>query len=323
MEDLALSVVIPCKNEESFLSLTLKALSREKEKFTYISEIILVDNFSTDKSIKIAEEYDVKIYSCGGNISTVRNFGANKSNGNILCFVDADVEIKSRWSKAIIDCINEENGNQENCIFGNIYNLPLNATWVEKTWYTSLINRRKIEYINGGNLIIHRTLFEKLLGFSNRTITGEDVDLCKRAVRMNVTINNDNRIQSIHHGYPKSILDFFNRERWHGLGAINYTTEAYKSRSFLLAILTLISPILILILIYFTGIKPVTILLTTVFFVSLIACSIRMKSFFSWEPIKLNLLFIIYSLARAQAIVDMISARNITIKSSGRKKPRR
>ena len=49
-------------------------------------EIILVDNFSEDKTVKLAEKYDVGVYFKGNERSAQRNYGAKVAKGE-FCFI--------------------------------------------------------------------------------------------------------------------------------------------------------------------------------------------------------------------------------------------
>jgi len=127
VEKPALSVIIPCKNEEENLPVILQALVTEQKQFAYIVEIIMIDNFSTDASAQCAEKFGVQVYFSEGTISVLRNLGARKATGDFYCFVDADVEVEPGWSKGIADCIHEQGANAETCIYGNIYNKVMTA----------------------------------------------------------------------------------------------------------------------------------------------------------------------------------------------------
>lgn len=86
------TVVIPNYNGARFLPLTLKAVREQ----TYAPlEILLVDDHSTDDSVRIARSAGVPVIRTGANggAAVARNTGARHANGEILFFVDADVAL--------------------------------------------------------------------------------------------------------------------------------------------------------------------------------------------------------------------------------------
>jgi glycosyltransferase involved in cell wall biosynthesis len=89
---ISLSVVIPCLNEEESLEFCLKKIKKIflKKKFKF-TEIIVVDNGSTDNSLKIAKKYKARIINekTRGYGSALKT-GINASRGEYVCFADAD-----------------------------------------------------------------------------------------------------------------------------------------------------------------------------------------------------------------------------------------
>ncbi len=87
-----ISVVIPAYNGGTQLDECLNALARLA---TAPSEIIVVDDGSTDGSIQRAAEHSlgVRILATSGRMgpATARNMGAQAATGDILFFLDADV----------------------------------------------------------------------------------------------------------------------------------------------------------------------------------------------------------------------------------------
>jgi arabinofuranan 3-O-arabinosyltransferase len=82
----SVSVIVPTKNSERTIERCLKSIESQ----TYMAvEAIVVDNYSTDKTRQVAQNY-AKIYSMGPERSTQRNFGASKASGKYLLFVDSD-----------------------------------------------------------------------------------------------------------------------------------------------------------------------------------------------------------------------------------------
>ena len=86
-------------------------------------------------------------------------------------------------------------------------------------------------------MILHRELFNRVGGFDISYKTGEEEKLCENArlCHKGVILKN-NDIKAVHHGYPKNIVAFFQRMRWHGAGMTKYLLTPWKSKPLLLAI---------------------------------------------------------------------------------------
>lgn len=104
---LLVSVVITTKNEENNIANCLESVKNQafpKEKI----DIIVVDNYSTDKTIDIAKQYADKIYSYGPERSAQRNFGIKQAGSKYILYLDADMILSENVIKECIDrCENE------------------------------------------------------------------------------------------------------------------------------------------------------------------------------------------------------------------------
>lgn len=97
-----ISIIITTKNEEKVIGRLLESISFQTYK-NY--EVILVDNKSSDNTLFIAKKHNVKTYTKGPERSAQRNFGASRSQGSHLLFLDADMELSSNVLKSCIDQI--------------------------------------------------------------------------------------------------------------------------------------------------------------------------------------------------------------------------
>ena len=90
-----LSVVIPAYNEEKRLPVTLKDIDRHLSKADYAYEIIIVDDGSTDNTVKTVENLGVpylRVVKNKGNRGkgySVKH-GMDKAGGKYILFMDAD-----------------------------------------------------------------------------------------------------------------------------------------------------------------------------------------------------------------------------------------
>jgi glycosyltransferase involved in cell wall biosynthesis len=90
------SVVVTTKNEERNIENCLRSIRRQSYPADRV-EIIVVDNFSTDRTAEISIRYTSKVCFKGPERSTQRNFGLMKiATGKYAMFLDADMELDTR-----------------------------------------------------------------------------------------------------------------------------------------------------------------------------------------------------------------------------------
>lgn len=106
-----ISVVIPIYNAEKTLRQCLDSLlSQSNQDF----ELILVNDGSTDASESICLEYQKRYYSKiayyvkeNGGVSSARNMGIEKAQGEYICFVDSDDYVESTYLEVLYKGITE------------------------------------------------------------------------------------------------------------------------------------------------------------------------------------------------------------------------
>ena len=85
------SVVIPTYNQDELLKKALNSVIAQKENY----EIIIIDNFSNDKTEEVVKNYKQKSLKYikknnNGVIGISRNEGIKNSNGSWIAFLDSD-----------------------------------------------------------------------------------------------------------------------------------------------------------------------------------------------------------------------------------------
>src|SRR5690625_2938544 len=88
-----IAVVIPLYNKEETIGRALKSVTSQK---LLPAEVIVVDDGSTDVSLKTVREFAEKFHFLkwfsqeNGGVSSARNAGAAAATARTLCFLDAD-----------------------------------------------------------------------------------------------------------------------------------------------------------------------------------------------------------------------------------------
>lgn len=204
------SVIIPAFNEEKHIQNTLQALTMNND-----LEIIVVDNGSADQTAEIANQAGINVIDFpSGTIAAVRNRGVRESTSEILIFIDADIRVSSDWHDKLAAVIQKLHASPL-MVTGSRVQSVKKHNWLHKYWFSELTNY-SATYINSGHLITTRLLFDKIQGFSENLETAEDYDFCHKATGAGAVIYNDAELVVLHDGYPESLVDFIQRERWHG-----------------------------------------------------------------------------------------------------------
>ncbi len=87
------SIVIPTYNSEKTLPLCLASIKRQ----TYGNiEVIVVDNFSTDRTVEIARSYGAKVIQVRSERAKAKNIGLKHARGKYVLFIDSDMELTPR-----------------------------------------------------------------------------------------------------------------------------------------------------------------------------------------------------------------------------------
>lgn len=91
------SIIIPTKNSATFLENTLKSIKNQTYKKI---EVIIVDGQSKDATLELAKKYKCQVYQLKTHVRKGtfdapyrRNYGVEKSKGDFIYYVDADMEL--------------------------------------------------------------------------------------------------------------------------------------------------------------------------------------------------------------------------------------
>jgi glycosyltransferase involved in cell wall biosynthesis len=206
------SIIIPAKNEEVNIAHCLDSINAVKYDQNRF-EILVVDNGSVDRTVDVANEKGAKVYVQPDlTISGLRNFGARQASGKILAFLDADCTVSEDWLSAASLYIDRS----DVAAFGSPAILPEITTWVQRAWFFIRAinsNVQEVDWHESANVFVHREYFETVNGFDESMVTCEDYDLSIKLKEVGKLLS-DSRIRVIHHREPKTIMEFFNKERW-------------------------------------------------------------------------------------------------------------
>lgn len=173
--DILLSIIIPVYNTEKYVEKCLDSIITTKMN-NY--EIIIVNDGSTDNSLKICEEYKAKfnkkniiiINSKNKGVSNARNIGINIARGKYIMFIDSDDILDKKWEKILYDA----NNYKEDIIY---YTTQVSSSISKKELMNYIVgyNEKNI-YLSGpiSKLFKTDTIKDKIY-FNRNIIQGEDM----------------------------------------------------------------------------------------------------------------------------------------------------
>ncbi len=102
-----LSAVILAKNEEKFIGACIESVK------SFADEIIVVDDFSTDKTFELCEKLGAKVIrrNLNGDWGAQRNFAIEQANCDWIFFIDADERVTPELADEIKNILREDNKN--------------------------------------------------------------------------------------------------------------------------------------------------------------------------------------------------------------------
>jgi len=213
-----ISIVVTVKNEADSIPELLDSLLIQEKPF----EIIIVDANSNDGTQNIIKQYakkhkEIKLYIHEGSRGEGRNFGVEKSKGDIIAFTDGGCIADKNWLSELRKELKKK------------YDVVAGETINEGPFQE--IKRVSVKYKECGdithpscNLAYERELFNKIGGFDTRFITAEDIDLNLRAVDAGAEIAyNPNAL--IYRRTAQNFVSLIKQSFWYGYGRKQLTLK--------------------------------------------------------------------------------------------------
>ncbi len=200
-----LSIIIVNYNTSYDLKECLNSLLQNR---TPDSEIIVVDNASTDNSVEMVKKHfsEIILVEAPENLgfSKANNLGSKKAQGDFLVFLNPDMILTEASFEKMLRYLEShpdvgligprliyENGDFQlstgsfhkilsQCKMSRLVRKVENPTFREKL-ASQFETSKEVNWVTGACLMLRRSLFEQINGFDDELFMFfEDVDLCKR-----------------------------------------------------------------------------------------------------------------------------------------------
>ena len=202
---MVLSVIIVSYNSSSFLELCLYSVQKSLTKADIKSEIIVVDNSSSDNSCSIIKNKypSVLLVENQKNIgfSKANNIGVSKASGKYICVLNPDIVLSEETFSKILKFY--ESGIKVGFVGCHMIDgkgvflreskrtVPgflssfMKIIGISKFYYSSLNNddRGYVDVLAGAFMFTEKSIYDEVHGFDEEYFMyGEDIDLCYKAL---------------------------------------------------------------------------------------------------------------------------------------------
>jgi glycosyltransferase involved in cell wall biosynthesis len=180
-----LSIIIPTYNSERFMPQLLDSIFKQA---VDDMEVIIVDDCSGDRTVEIARQYSTRVIQMekNGGPARARNKGVEAAQGDIIFFLDSDVELLEGTILEVKEYF--KNNPSSNCVIGLCSTKPLNKGFVPAYMamfeYIHLLGAqdKKLSVFAPRCGAIKKALFLKVGGYDEKYKSAdvEDFELARR-----------------------------------------------------------------------------------------------------------------------------------------------
>ena len=195
-----LSFVVPAYNEEAYLGPCLDSILAQTRGLEHLTEIVVVNNASTDRTREIALGYAQKhgervrvVDESRKGLPYARQAGFVASTGSLIANVDSDSRLTEGWVDRVLETFRAHEGQRPALVSLSgplVYydltprQLRLVQVFYLIAWITYATNKyilRVGSMVQGGNFVLSRAALESIGGYDTSiTFYGEDTDIARR-----------------------------------------------------------------------------------------------------------------------------------------------
>jgi glycosyltransferase involved in cell wall biosynthesis len=211
------SIVIPNYNYADVLGRCLAAAAAQTYENT---EVLLVDDCSTDNSLAVAAQHPCTVFSTPTNSgeAAARNLGVQNSRGDVLFFLDSDLVLQPDAVEKAVNMLRAEPS--IGCVYGIYEKTPLTAAGLVKDYRTLQAHYWRVSSLGDADAgffsiaALRRTVWEQVGPFKPLRV-GEEMDYGARVARVTRAVLTD-EVRGLHddeEGLPRLFRKLFVRAR--------------------------------------------------------------------------------------------------------------
>jgi len=213
------SVIIPTYNSEKTIIYTLASLERQ----TYSNiEVIVVDNYSRDRTAKIAKEMGAKVIQAKGERARAKNIGLREARGEYVLFIDSDMELTPRVIEEAVERIGSDS---------RIGGVVIPEKTIGNTLLAKIRNYERSFYTGTpieSARFFPRKLALKVGGFDEDLVFFEEATLPLKIERLGYNVQARINAPILHHEEGITLISILRKKYYYAKTARKYL-QRYKS----------------------------------------------------------------------------------------------
>jgi glycosyltransferase involved in cell wall biosynthesis len=222
------SIIIPTYNSGRTLAKCLASIKSQTYKNV---EIIVVDNFSTDKTQDIANDYGAEVLQLKSERTRAKNFGTRRAKGEYVCFIDSDMELDEKVIGECVGLIKKD---------GRIGGMIIPERSVGKSFWVKVRDFERSFYANTeieSARFFRKDLVEKVDGFDENIVLFEDSTLPQKIEKLGYNIKTRAKASILHHEDGFSLWRWLGKKYYYAKTICKYRKEYKKYASKQLSLL--------------------------------------------------------------------------------------
>jgi len=159
-----ITAIIPTFNEELNIEEAIQSVD-------FADEVIVIDSFSTDKTVAIANKHNIKLIERKfDDFSSQKNYAIDQAKHNWIYILDADERVPKALRKEILEAVKKPNNYVGFFIYRTFYFLDqkINYGGWQRDKVIRLFRKNKCRY--NGNLVHETIEYNGNIGFLNHKI---------------------------------------------------------------------------------------------------------------------------------------------------------
>jgi cellulose synthase/poly-beta-1,6-N-acetylglucosamine synthase-like glycosyltransferase len=284
------SLIVASYNNQDTITECLKSILELDYPKGYI-EVILMDGVSRDSTVKIAEQFPIKVVSLSLNAPAAYNYAQKIATYPILGFVDSDAKVERNWLKKLVIHLEET---QVAGVSGTIETWNKQNPWARSIGYELKNRYRRLGKYTGRiatmNLLLKKSVIEEVGGWDEKLPSQYDTDFGFRMTTKGYKIVYEPQAVCYHYNRP-TIQAYYRQQLQYGKNTLRlyFKHKRLAKGDEITGFGMNIQPILLLAMValFFLGIVPLLRLL----WIGALIIFLGMIVYFTYSATKISLQF--------------------------------